>query len=555
MNRYLSRCVAVFVLVFCAGLSYAQDIKMAPLKPPVENNLPAGCGFIPPRMDLSHLNAQKMPPRLSAMAPPEQFDWRDEGKVTSIKNQGSCGSCYAFTAVANFESRVLIDTSESFDFSENNVKECNYSDASCNGGNFYEVANLLSQKGTVLESCDGYVASNVPCNTGCTYIKTLLDWHIICSDNVPSTTVLQNYIFNNGPVYTTIYAGNGDAWESEYGSYDGSYTLYYAGTEAPNHAVLIVGWDNTLVHTGGTGGWIVKNSWGTGWGNNGYFTIAYGSAGIGQWSSYISAWKDYSANEEIHYYDEGGWNSEFGSGSVTSWGLAGFTPTENVYLNRVEFWTTDITTDVDIYIYDSFNGTTLSGLLVDTLDLNFSEAGYHSVLLTSPPEITAGNEIFVVIRFTNASYGYPVAVDAAGPAEPGKTYLSINGATWYNMGADYNVDVAVRIRTVPTFAVSVEDEQKGLPYRFNLSPNYPNPFNPWTSINYSLGQRTDVDLSIYNSLGQKIVTLVDETKPAGEYVVRWNGRDSNGREVSSGVYFYKLETTEYTRSHKMILLK
>jgi len=555
MNKFLSVILVSFLLLSCAGSLYAQPLEMAPLLPESDIDLPPGCGFIPPRMDLSHLTGQKLPPPMSALAPPESFDWRDSSVVTSVKNQGSCGSCYAFTSIANLESKVLVDGGTSFDFSENNAKECNYTDASCGGGNFYDVANLLSLKGSVLETCDAYVAADVACNSSCAYIKTLLGWNIICSDNVPSTAVLQDYILNNGPVYTTVYAGNGDAWDTEFGSYNGSYTLYYTGTEATNHAVLIVGWDNTLVHDGGTGGWIVKNSWGSGWGDNGYFTIAYGSANIGQWSSYIGDWKDYNSNEEILYHDEGGWTSDYGAGSTTSWGLSSFTPSENVYLLRVEFWTTDITTDVDVYIYDGFNGSALSGLLASQLNLSYSEAGYHSVLLDAPPEITSGNEIFAVVKFTNATYGYPVAVDVVGPAAPGKTYMSINGSTWYNMGADYNVDVAVRIRTVPTFAVSVDDDEELLPDGFSLSHNYPNPFNPWTTINYSIGYGTEVELSVYNALGRKIAVLVDEPKAPGDYTVHWNGRDFKGREVSSGVYFYKLETDIYSESRKMILLK
>ena len=63
------------------------------------------------------------------------------------------------------------------------------------------------------------------------------------------------------------YAGvPGTSWGEEFGSYDGSYTLYYDGPEEPNHAVLIVGWDDSLTHAEGSGGWIVKNSWGTEWG-------------------------------------------------------------------------------------------------------------------------------------------------------------------------------------------------------------------------------------------------------------------------------------------------
>ena len=207
-------------------------------------------------MDLSHLTGQTM--QGGNQSQPASFDWRTTGKVTSVKDQGACGSCYAFAAIANIESKMLIDgTGCTFDVSENNAKECNWyetdgSGTCCSGGNYWKMANFFSKEGTVLEACDPYVASDVACTGSCTYQKTLLDWRLICGDTVPSTSVLKTYIQNNGPVYVSMYASF-----AGFNTYDGSYTMYYAGADATNHAVLIVGWDDSLTHTGGTGGWIV----------------------------------------------------------------------------------------------------------------------------------------------------------------------------------------------------------------------------------------------------------------------------------------------------------
>jgi hypothetical protein len=88
-----------------------------------------------------------------------------------------------------------------------------------------------------------------------------------------------------------------------------------------------------------------------------------------------------------------------------------------------------------------------------------------------------------------------------------------------------------------------------------LHQNYPNPFNPTTTINYSLKENSKVSLKIYNIKGQKIKTLVNDVLPAGEYSAIWNGRDSNGNQVSSGIYFYKLKAGDFQKVKKMILLK
>ena len=90
---------------------------------------------------------------------------------------------------------------------------------------------------------------------------------------------------------------------------------------------------------------------------------------------------------------------------------------------------------------------------------------------------------------------------------------------------------------------------------FELSQNHPNPFNLETRINFSLLQAGNVRLTVYNTLGQKVNTLVDDHKTAGEYSVRWDGTNSSGQELSSGMYFYKLEMGSQELSKKMFLMK
>ncbi len=88
-----------------------------------------------------------------------------------------------------------------------------------------------------------------------------------------------------------------------------------------------------------------------------------------------------------------------------------------------------------------------------------------------------------------------------------------------------------------------------------LGKNFPNPFNPVTNISYSLSQAGDVTISIYNIKGQKVKTLVNEKMEAGRYITTWYGKDNFNRDVSSGVYFYKMHAGKYTGTKKMILMK
>lgn len=94
------------------------------------------------------------------------------------------------------------------------------------------------------------------------------------------------------------------------------------------------------------------------------------------------------------------------------------------------------------------------------------------------------------------------------------------------------------------------------PQCFELLQNYPNPFNPTTAISYQLPAVSDVEISIYNTLGQKVRTLVDEAqKPAGYYRIEWDGKNETGQAVSSGVYYYQLETGNFSKTRKILLVR
>ena len=86
-------------------------------------------------------------------------------------------------------------------------------------------------------------------------------------------------------------------------------------------------------------------------------------------------------------------------------------------------------------------------------------------------------------------------------------------------------------------------------------PNYPNPFNPTTSFAVAIPVPSHVTLDIYNLLGQRIVRLYDATAPAGYLDLTWNVKDARGRQVGSGVYFYKVEAKDFRQVRKMVLLK
>jgi flagellar hook assembly protein FlgD len=103
--------------------------------------------------------------------------------------------------------------------------------------------------------------------------------------------------------------------------------------------------------------------------------------------------------------------------------------------------------------------------------------------------------------------------------------------------------------------VGVDDEDTALPSRLTLRQNYPNPFNPETIISFGLPGQSVVKLDVYDLLGRKVVTLMDNELQAGNHSIVWDGRDSDGNPVSSGVFFYNISTEYGSKKAKMTLLR
>ena len=98
-------------------------------------------------------------------------------------------------------------------------------------------------------------------------------------------------------------------------------------------------------------------------------------------------------------------------------------------------------------------------------------------------------------------------------------------------------------------------ENLNLPIEFSLYPNYPNPFNPSTTISYGISEDSFVSINIYDMRGREVKNLVSQKQVSGRYSVSWDGNDAGGNSVSAGVYIYKLNAHDKVFSRKMVLMK
>ncbi len=109
--------------------------------------------------------------------------------------------------------------------------------------------------------------------------------------------------------------------------------------------------------------------------------------------------------------------------------------------------------------------------------------------------------------------------------------------------------------TIPTAERFTVLKNPALPTSFTLHQNFPNPFNPITTLRYDLPEDNFVILTVYDMLGRVVVQLVNTTQEAGFKLVQWDGSDSMGRSVSAGVYLYQIRAGEFVQTRKMVLLK
>ncbi len=213
---------------------------------------------------------------------PDAFDWRDSYDLPQVRNQGSCGSCWAFSTVGPLECNIKIKEGIDVDLSEQWLVSCTNA-GSCSGGWFAHdyhrfAGDYCGDSGAVLEQYFPYEADDVPCNCPYPHDYFIDDWAFVGTEyGVPSVNSMKQAIMDYGPI--SIAVAVNDAFHD----YEGG---IFSGPQSSNinHAVVLVGWDD---NQGSDGVWFLRNSWGSGWGEGGYMRIEYGVSYVGYAACYV----------------------------------------------------------------------------------------------------------------------------------------------------------------------------------------------------------------------------------------------------------------------------
>lgn len=377
-----------------------------------------------------------------------KYDLRNYGYLTSVKNQNPYGTCWAHAACGAIESALLKSGQGVYDFSENNMVNLHGFDWGFDGGGNGDIASayLLRWDGPVLENEDSYP-------------------NIGSSRRKPPARHVQNIRWIPG---RTSARDNDKIKQAllDYGAIDASYyhdgsclsadgKSYYCNyTDDTNHAILIVGWDdnysasNFVFAPPGNGAFIIKNSWGSSWGENGYFYISYYDTSLAYKTMYAFLTPERSTNyDAVYQYDALGCISSTGWSSYESgWGANIFVADRDENIAAVGFYALTPNTSYTIYIYTgAASNSPRSGTLAHSQSGSTDTAGYFTIPLSKSVAVRSGTRFSVVISLTTPGYNFPIAYEyaisgysSAATASPGESFYSKTGTSWIDF-TEYDV--------------------------------------------------------------------------------------------------------------------
>jgi C1A family cysteine protease len=483
---------------------------------------------------------------------PAKYDLRTNNYVTGVRNQGQIGACWTFGVIGSIESALKVRGKGDMDLSEENMATCHGFEWGKNEGGNFEIATayLNSFKGPLTETQDPYTQSTFSfCKTdGMGYTPAAYipeaRWLGYNIDNI------KRAVMQYGGVAVSIKMGDYNLY---YNTKD--YTYYYGGEANSDHGVMIVGWDDSKVITGGTaspkgtnvGAWIVKNSWGNSWGENGYFYVSYKDASIARSSIYFPTVWNSKVFDKMFYYDELGIITSIGYSSYEIYGLIKYNATEKTFINRIGTYVLAGGTTVDIEIYQSKTGDSLSNLLGTSKGNMCGEAGYYLFDIAA----VVNGDFYIKIKYSCPYFSYLLPVemywkDYADPViESNVCWLSEDGKKWEAAGKGINnneYDICVRaygdkiIDTYPYFTVSKNEicVNNSVTYTDvsdgtinSYSWNFGNGASPQTANTKGPHQVT------YSTPGAKTVTLTVETPNGPKIMTR-----ENILKVNSNIFVY-----------------
>lgn len=462
--------LVVAFLLYGVAFAEASVVRMAPLSRtfvdftenlgPGNENGNAG-GYRPSPIDLSHLAGVRYPgfPTRTAegdSSVPSRYDLRELGRVTPVRDQEPYGNCWAFSALGSLESSYLTEKKVSLDLSEQHLTlvafegkkgftPINTGNVMNNGGlDNMAVAAMARWSSPILEQFLPH--GSFPPGSLTSYPIRLhlqdaffLNLQFLKDAPQPSDATRKYLIMTHGAISVGLYTSDRNSYNETHS------TWFNKEAQNPDHAVLIVGWDddypkeNFNTPPQKDGAWLVKNSWGTDWGEGGYFWLSYEDPTLLDGVVYLAEENNnYTGN---YGYDDLGWCASFGNGTDSFWSANIFTATrDGEQVRAVSFYTTAANAIYDLYVYTDIprGGSPIHGVKkYERIGASIPFAGYHTIKLDRPVDLRRGSRFSVVTRMRTPGYKYPIALEVQikdysenARSELEQSYLSDNGLQW-----------------------------------------------------------------------------------------------------------------------------
>lgn len=386
---------------------------------------------------------------------PASYDMRKENRVTEVRDQGDSGTCWAFASLAALETTLMPD--EKLQFSVDNMTMNNgFGVEQFEGGQYrMSIAYLASWKGPVLEKDDPYGDDET--NSDLKAVKHLQEAQIIEDKDLDA---IKEAVYTKGGVETAIYSDMQDAdSDSEYYNRDHS-SYYYDGTEGINHDVVIVGWDDNYSRNNFNktpekdGAFICKNSWGTEFGEDGYFYISYCDAHICETSVVYTKLESSDNYDKIYQADKLGWVGVLGFDNEEAYFANVYTAGKGEELSAVSFYATGAKSTYEVYVTTDFESEDdlADRKLVVSGEMEY--AGYYTVNLDEAEKLADGSKFAVIVHITTPDTKYPIAIEYDADSltdsfdiKDGEGYLSLYGNQWYSAEKDRKCNVCLKAFT------------------------------------------------------------------------------------------------------------
>ncbi|MEY8392282.1 lectin like domain-containing protein [Lachnospiraceae bacterium 45-W7] len=384
---------------------------------------------------------------------PPKYDLRDKQRASRVKNQGSYGTCWAFAALSAMESVLLPE--EEREFSPDHMSLRNsFRIEQADGGEYtMGMAYLAAWQGPVLEKDDPYGDGRSPENLAA--VKHVQEIQLIDGKDFEK---VKESVFKYGGVQTAIYSALSSP--QVYCPYynQEKFAYCYAGTEKPNHEILIIGWDdnypkeNFNLEVEGNGAFLCQNSWGEEFGDSGVFYVSYYDVNIGSHNVVYTGVEEADNYDYIYQSDLCGWVGQLGYNKDSVYGANVYQAQSSEALQAAGFYATGKDTSYELFVVKDFKNTDSLQDRIPVAKGSLTNAGYYTIKFDKEIQVASQEEYAVILHITTPGSVHPMAIEYQADEftedvdlTDGKGYISARGNKWDSTEEAQNCNLCLKV--------------------------------------------------------------------------------------------------------------